>query len=153
MSSGRRSARRKAVFVLDQQDLLGLSADEALARAGGGAETDEYAARLVAGVGEHREAIDEVLRGHLEGWSLERLGVLERSIMRVAVYELFWEGDVPPAVIIDQAVGVARRFCSDEAGALVNGVVGAAAVEAGRVLGEVSLVEDARYLAEEAGDD
>ncbi len=64
---------------------------------------------------------------HLAGWSWERLGVLERSILKVAAYELMHETDVPVAVIIDQAVELAKRFCSAEAGALVNGILGAMA--------------------------
>ncbi len=126
MSSGRRSARRQAVFVLYQQDLLNLSADEALAR-GDDPKPDQYAAALVRGVGSHRAEIDEVLGKHVEGWSLQRLGVLERAILRLAAYELTWEPDVPSAVVIDEAVESAKRFCSDEAGALVNGVLGSVA--------------------------
>jgi transcription antitermination protein NusB len=126
MPSGRRSARRQAVFVLYQQDLLGLSADEALARADD-PKPDIYAAELVRGVGQHRAEIDETLGRHVEGWSLQRLGVLERAILRLAAYELIWESDVPSAVVIDEAVESAKRFCSDEAGALVNGVLGSLA--------------------------
>lgn len=123
MPTGRRSARRQAVFILYQQDLLELTPRNALTRAGG-SEVDAYTARLVGGVGEHRSAIDGVLQTHIEGWSLQRLGVLERAILRLAAYELLWEPDVPPAVVIDEAVESAKRFCSDEAGSLVNGVLG-----------------------------
>ena len=58
---------------------------------------------------------------------MQRLGVLERAILRLAVFELLWEPEVPPAVVIDEAVGSAKRFCSDEAGSLVNGVLGSVA--------------------------
>jgi N utilization substance protein B len=126
MPTGRRTARRQAVFVLYQQDLLGLAPDEALDRAGG-ADIGDYTAQLVRGVGEHRPEIDEVLEEHVEGWSVQRLGVLERAILRLAAYELLWEPDVPPAVVIDEAVESAKRFCSDEAGSLVNGVLGSLA--------------------------
>ena len=123
MPTGRRSARRQAVFVLYQQDLLELTAQEALRRAGD-ASVDEYTAQLVRGVSDHREEIDRLLEKHVEGWSLQRLGVLERAILRVGSYELLWEPEVPPAVVIDEAVESAKRFCSDEAGSLVNGVLG-----------------------------
>jgi len=126
MPTGRRSARRQAVFVLYQQDLLHLTREDALARAGG-PELDEYTARLVRGVGEHHEEIDAVLEKHVEGWSLQRLGVLERAILRLAAFELLWEPEVPSAVVIDEAVGSAKRFCSDEAGSLINGVLGSLA--------------------------
>jgi transcription antitermination protein NusB len=126
MPAGRRSARRQAVIVLYQQDLLSLDAEGALAR------TDDpkpyvYAAGLVRGVGQHRPEIDDLLGTHVEGWSLQRLGVLERAILRLAAYELIWEPEIPSAVVIDEAVESAKRFCSDEAGALVNGVLGSLA--------------------------
>jgi transcription antitermination protein NusB len=125
MPKGRRSARRHAVFVLYQQDLLALNAEEALVR--DERRPDEYTAELVRGVFRHRTEIDETLGTHVERWSLQRLGVLERAILRLATYELIWEPDVPSAVVIDEAVESAKRFCSDEAGSLVNGVLGSVA--------------------------
>jgi N utilization substance protein B len=124
VSTGRRSARRKAVFILYQQDLLGLSPEAALRRTGD-PELDGYTSELFLGVAQHRAEIDGLLERHVEGWSLQRLGVLERAILRVAAYELLWEKEVPAAVVIDEAVGSAKRFCSDEASSLVNGVLGA----------------------------
>jgi N utilization substance protein B len=109
-----------------QQDLLGLSTAAAMARSAED-EIDLYARGLVLGAGAERERIDELLKQHVEGWSLERLGILERSILRIATFELLMEPEVPEAVIIDQAVELAKRFCSDEAGALVNGVLGSLA--------------------------
>jgi N utilization substance protein B len=123
MPSGRRSARRQAVFVLYQQDLLKLTPEAALQRLHA-AEVDEYALVLVMGVARERSDIDSILQEHVSGWSVDRLGVLERSILRLAAFELLWRPDVPAAVAIDEAVALAKRFCSDEAGALVNGVLG-----------------------------
>jgi N utilization substance protein B len=129
MPTGRRSARRQAVFLLYQQDLLELTSEDALARVDSGT-VDDYTARLVRGVGEHRAQVDDTLELHLQDWSVQRLGVLERAILRVATYELLWEPEVPPAVVIDEAVESAKRFCSDEAGSLVNGVLGGLAASA-----------------------
>jgi transcription antitermination protein NusB len=126
MATGRRSARRQAVFVLYQQDLLGLDVEAALLR-GADTKVDDYAAGLVRGVAEHLAQIDDTLGKHVEGWSLQRLGVLERAILRLAAYELIWEPEVPSAVVMDEAVESAKRFCSDEAGSLVNGVLGSLA--------------------------
>ncbi|OFW57131.1 MAG: transcription antitermination factor NusB [Actinobacteria bacterium RBG_16_64_13] len=123
MSTGRRNARRQAVFILYQQDLLGLTWEAALTRIKL-TEVDAYARGLVRGVALRQEAIDRLLTEHITGWSLDRLGILERSILRVAAYELVWETDVPEAVVIDEAVELSKRFCSAEAGALVNGVLG-----------------------------
>ena len=97
-----------------------------------GASDDEdlgvYARGLVLGVAGELTAIDHALQHHVAGWSLDRLGALERSILRLATYELLWEAGVPEAVAIDEAVRLARRFCSDEAGALVNGILGSIAL-------------------------
>jgi N utilization substance protein B len=89
---------------------------------------DEYAERIVRGVGSHRPTIDGLLGEHLSGWELGRLGALERAILRVAVYELTKETEIPVAVVVDEAVNLAKRFCSGEAGALVNGVLGSVAL-------------------------
>jgi N utilization substance protein B len=128
VSTGRRSARRHAVFILYQQDLLQLTSAAALRRAGDG-EVDEYSHRLVVGVGERQEEIDGLLAQHVTGWSVDRLGILERAILRMAAYELLWESEVPLAVVINEAVNLAKRFCSEEAGALVNGVLGSLAAD------------------------
>ena len=124
MTIGRRSARRHAVFVLYQQDLLGLTPEAALARVSEAAALDPYTQSLVSGVAHHLSDIDGLLADNLSGWTLERLGILERSILRLAVFEMLWEVELPLAVAIDEAVELAKRFCSDEAGALVNGVLG-----------------------------
>lgn len=126
MSVGRRKARRAAVVVLYQGDLLGLTPAAALERAEGTEPvTDPYTRRLVLGVGEHVQAIDDVVSRHLADWTLERLGSVERTILRIGAFELGWVPDVPTAVIVDEAVDLAKRFASDEAGSLVNGVLGA----------------------------
>ena len=126
MSQGRRTSRRQAVFALYQRDLLDLTTEAALERATG-PELDAYTRDLVSGTAAEQEAIDRTIQSHLAGWSLERLGIVERSILRLATYELLWEAGVPEAVVIDEAVELAKRFCSDEAGALINGILGSIA--------------------------
>lgn len=127
MSAGRRSARRQAAFVLYRQDLLDRPWDS-IDPQSEGVEADSYTRSLVLGVAREHDAIDAVLHPHVAGWTLERLGTLERAILRLATYELLWEPGVPEAVAIDEAVGLAKRFCSDEAAALVNGVLGSVAL-------------------------
>ena len=87
-------------------------------------EIDAYARTLVLGVARRLTNIDGLLARYLAGWNLERLGILERAILRVAVYELLEETDVPGPVVVNEAVALAKRFCSAEAGSLVNGVLG-----------------------------
>ena len=128
MAVGRRTARRQAVFALYRLDLLKVSPEVAL-RSSLEREAGSYAAALLEGTIARLDVIDQLLERHLADWSLERLGVLERSILRVAGYELLFEVATPEAVIIDEAVGLARRYCSVEASALVNGLLGSAAAE------------------------
>jgi len=112
--------------ILYQQDLLSIGPEEALLR-GDDPEVGEFSRSLVLGVAERLPAIDPLIQDHLSGWDVARLGVLERAILRIGAYELLWEAGVPEAVVIDEAVNLAKRFCSDEAGALVNGVLGSIA--------------------------
>ena len=114
------------MFVLYQQDLLGLSVEAALQRVGED-RLAGYAAHLAMGVDREKPTIDKTLADHVVGWDLDRLGVLERAILRTAAFELLREPDVPEAVAIDEAVALAKRFCSSEAGALINGVLGSVA--------------------------
>lgn len=130
MTVGRRKSRRDALFALYQRDLLERDAAAVAAGLHSGAtsgEADPYGRRLVEGVLEHLEVIDALLSSHLEGWTLDRLAPLERNILRVGTYELRWVPDVPSAVAVAEAVGLAKRYCSDEAARLVNGVLGALA--------------------------
>lgn len=118
------------MVILYQQDLLGLSADTALERAeGGGSQIPAYTRRLVHGVEEHRRELDEWVDAHLKGWSVERLGAVERNILRVGAFELRHVDELGDAVAINEAVELAKRFGSFEAGGLVNGVLGAMAGE------------------------
>jgi transcription antitermination protein NusB len=114
--------------VLYQQDLLDISVDAAIRRTLA-SEVDPYVLELAHGVIARQEEIDNRLKEHISGWSVPRLGTLERAILRVAAYELLWKDDVPAPVAIDEAVVLAKRFCSDEAGAFVNGVLGSLAKE------------------------
>lgn len=143
MSKGRRNARRQAVFLMYQQDLLGLTPQAALSRVPE-AELPPYTRELVLGIATKRAFIDRILESRLESWSLDRLGILERSILRVAAYELLWRADIPSAVAINEAVEIAKRFCGEEAGALVNGVLGR--------LVEEGLVPDRPMEQQQSGD-
>ena len=81
-----------------------------------------YAADLVAGVISHRERIDELLSTYSLGWTLDRMPGVDRSILRLGVYEALW-GDVPDGVVIDEAVTLARELSTDDSPAFVNGLL------------------------------
>jgi N utilization substance protein B len=87
------------------------------------------AARLVLGTVGDLDAIDQVIGAHSTHWRVERLAVLDRLILRLAIWELRHARDMPPAVVINEAIELARRFSTDDAARFVNGVLDAAAKE------------------------
>lgn len=84
---------------------------------------DESVRELVIGVGERQEEIDEVITGHAHGWTIDRMPAIDRIILRLAVFEIIERLDVPLAVILDEAVELAKRFSTDDSGRYVNGVL------------------------------
>jgi transcription antitermination protein NusB len=126
VSTGRRAARRAALFVLYQWDVTG----QPLALLYEG-ELDPYTRELTEGVAAEAEALDATIGEASSAWPPERLGALERNILRVALFELDRD-EVPLEVAIDEAVRLARRYSSDDAAKLVNGILGKVAKEAKR---------------------
>ena len=122
---GRRAARREAVFLLYQREVTGLPLAELEANAERerGARLDPFTRELVEGVVADQDALDAAIDAAAEGWSLDRIAPLERSILRVAAHELT-RADVPDAVAIDEAVELAKRYCQERAAAFVNGILG-----------------------------
>jgi N utilization substance protein B len=116
--SGRHAARRTALFLLYQWDVTG----QPLASLYEG-EIDPFARELAEAVAARAEELDRKISDASEGWPADRLGTLERNVLRIGVQELE-EGDVPVEVAIDEAVSLAKRYASDEAGRLVNGILG-----------------------------
>jgi len=118
----RREAREKAVQTLFQLDNTELSVDEAINYI-----VEEPANRfyeqLVRGTVQNKEAIDEVLTGKLEHWSLDRLPKIERTVLRIAVYELLFNEEVPHRVVLNEAIELCKTFGDEKSGRFVNGVL------------------------------
>lgn len=117
-ATGRRAARRTALFLLYQWDVTG----QPLTSLHEG-EIDTYARELAESVAARAPELDALITEAADGWTADRLGAVERNVLRIAVQELE-SGDVPEPVAIDEAVGLAKRYASDEAGRLVNGILG-----------------------------
>ena len=116
----RTDQRRAAVVALYQADLTGRAIDELLPR-----EATAFTRELVDGVGAEREQLDALIERHATGWTLDRIAPLERSILRVALYELLHRSDIPAEVAIDEAVETAKELCGADAPGFVNGILGA----------------------------
>lgn len=83
----------------------------------------DYARRLFRGTLQHRQEIDDLIRAQAEHWRLERMPVVDRNVLRLAVYELLYEQDVPRLVVVDEAIELAKRFGSEQSGSFVNGLL------------------------------
>jgi transcription antitermination protein NusB len=119
----RRAARRTALFLLYQWDLTG----QPLTTNYEG-EVDEFALGLAEAVAARAEELDARISEFSGDWPAKQLGTLERNVLRIGIHEL-QEGTVPLEVAIDEAVSLAKRYASEDAGRLVNGILGAIARE------------------------
>ena len=127
MAGRRRKARELALQLLYQNDLAGTPPEEMFrateeyveARP----EVQEYASRLLLGTLERREELDEKLSERSEHWRLGRMPAVDRNLLRLALYELLYERETPHAVVIDEAVEIAKKFSTPSSGPFVNGVL------------------------------
>jgi len=148
----RRQARERAVQFLFQHDLnpppdldraldefWGLQRSATIADEKGAAHwgqdfdlppptADEAAIRLFAdplirGVIQNRDAIDEKIKGYARNWQFQRIAPVDRNIMRLAIYEMVFRDDIPPAVSINEAVDIAKKFSTGDSGKFVNGIL------------------------------
>jgi transcription antitermination protein NusB len=121
----RKQARRDAVFLLYQSEVTDLALPDLLEgqRLREGYAPDAFTLTAVDGVLAGRDELDAELEAHATGWPLDRVAPLERSILRLALWEIRSEA-TPPEVAIDEAVRLTKRYSTDEAGAFVNGVLG-----------------------------
>ena len=122
----RSKARKRALDVLYEADLRGAdpraTLQERLAQAD--PPIASYAVELVEGVIAHRARIDELIAAHAVDWSLERMPLVDRNILRIGTYELLWATDVPDAVAVSEAVELTRSLSGDQSPAFVNGLLG-----------------------------
>jgi N utilization substance protein B len=128
--ASRRDARRQALDILYQADVTG--ADPLAVMEGWeGAERGiaSFARELVEGVSDHLAELDDALGRHARDWTVGRMASVDRTILRLACYELRYREDVPPSVAISEAVEAAKKLSTDDSAGFVNGVLGAIATE------------------------
>ena len=119
--STRRAARERALGLAYESELRGLTASALIAEQP--VEPDEYACRIVLGADAHRDEIDALVRKYSEHWSLERMPVVDRALLRLGTYELAWVPDTPTAAIITEAVELAKQYSTKDSGRFVNGLL------------------------------
>ncbi len=123
----RRKSRELALQALFQEELAGraglLDFEEFCAHFQVNKKAIPYAQKLLHGVHEKREAINQLISRYAENWRLERMSVIDRNILRLAVFELQYQDDVPTSVAINEAVEIAKRFSSDDSGPFINGIL------------------------------
>ncbi|GGD21158.1 transcription antitermination factor NusB [Pontibacillus salipaludis] len=122
----RHTAREKAFQALFQMDINEMDANEAIENIleeEDGQVHDAFLDQLVFGVKENQAVIDEQISSHLEKWSFNRIASVEKTIIRIAVYEMKYQEDIPEKVSINEAIELAKTFGDDKSGSFVNGVL------------------------------
>ena len=123
--SARTKARKRAVDVLFEADVRGTdpaaTLEDWVRRAD--PPVPDYARELVEGVVTNRVRIDDVISSYSRDWSLERMPPVDRTVLRLATYELLWRDDVPDAVVIDEAVELVKSLSTEDSPAFVNGIL------------------------------
>jgi transcription antitermination protein NusB len=126
--TARRKARKRALDVLYEADLRAVPIAEALEQYVQRLERPHpehlpYAVRLVEGVVEHRDRIDELIASYAEGWTLDRMPPVDRNLARIAVYELLYVDEIDPPVAITEAVELARQLSTEDSPRFLNGIL------------------------------
>jgi transcription antitermination protein NusB len=121
----RSKARKRALDILFEAELRGLPVLDLLGErvALASPPVSAYAADLVRGVAAHSARIDELIAAYAEGWTLDRMPAVDRNVLRIGVYELFWAPDVPDGVAISEAVALADDLSTDASPAFINGLL------------------------------
>lgn len=119
----RRMAREKALQAMYQIDISEADPAEALENVLNGERPDEFLQVLVEGTLENLQEIDQEISKHLERWSIDRLAKVDVNILRLGVYELLFNKDVPQNVVINEAIEIAKNFGDEKSGKFVNGIL------------------------------
>jgi transcription antitermination factor NusB len=114
-------------------------------------EVVEFAARLVTGALEHRDSIDAKLQAVTRNWDLRRMAIVDRNVLRMAVFELMYCADVPPKVAINEAIEIGKKFSTANSGGFVNGILDRIRIDLDESRAAQVKLQAAKLAAEEAG--
>ena len=122
----RRQSRERALQILFQWDIHGKAGEwleDFWIQHPVSADVRPFVERLVDGVITHRAELDELIGAHATNWKISRMPIVDRNILRAALYELLWMPDVPAKVTMNEAIELAKRFADDETKKFVNGIL------------------------------
>ncbi|MCM3617627.1 transcription antitermination factor NusB [Sutcliffiella horikoshii] len=120
----RSKSREKALQAIFQMDLSDITPDEAIENVlEEGEKADDFLNSIVLGTKEHQAEIDTTLKNHLEKWSLDRLGTVDRTILRMSVFEMMYVEDIPANVSMNEAIELAKTFGDDKSSGFINAVL------------------------------
>lgn len=123
--SARSKARKAALDLLYESDIRKVSAEVILAQRLEGLEyiIRDYTKTLIEGVVRNKMKIDELIQTYAQGWDFDRLPVVDRNILRLSIFEILFQGDLPPAVAISEAVELAKTLSTEDSANYVNGLL------------------------------
>ena len=119
----RTDARERSLILLYEAESKSIPPSDVLAAQV--LPVDDLTDLLVRGVQQHQQQLDDAIAAHAKGWTLARMPTIDRNVLRIAAFELLARPDVPVAVVLDEAVELAKRFSTDDSGRFVNGVLSA----------------------------
>lgn len=129
--SARTKARKRAIDLLYGADVREISLNEALATEAARAEAQpdrqaswQYAREIVVGIAEHGDEIDELIETYAQGWTIDRMPTLDRAIVRMGIWEIMFNDEVPESVAVSEAVKLASELSTDDSAGFVNGLLG-----------------------------
>ncbi|MEI7476119.1 MAG: transcription antitermination factor NusB [Actinomycetes bacterium] len=128
--SARSKARKQSLDLLYEADIRGKASMDLLALRDVAEEGPdarpirEYTKILISGVDTHKRKIDELISTYAQGWDMDRLPAVDRNVLRIGIYEILWQEDVPDAVAIDEALALAKELSTEESSGYIHGVLG-----------------------------
>ena len=128
--SARSKARKQALDILFESDIRGsvaldiLISRDVVEEGPDARPIREYTREIISGVSEHRRKIDELIATYAQRWDMDRLPAVDRTILRIGIYEIIWASQLPDAVAIDEALTLAKELSTDESAGYIHGVLG-----------------------------
>lgn len=119
----RTMAREKAMQILFQLEINEIDPVQAIENHLGDTKSDDFLTLLVLGVEENKKEIDDIIILHLENWTIDRIASVERTVLRIATYEINFVDNIPESVSINEAVELAKKYADEQSGKFVNGVL------------------------------